>query len=244
MMTDTFRFEEMRPTQFQNSVQKLPVFFIPTGLLEWHDEHLPLGLDALKAHAICLEIAKKLGGGIVLPPNYYGRPGYSSYIGTLTYSEALIDLLFTELFGQLRKVGAKVIVVLTGHYGPLQVQCIKRIAANYQQEHPDVAIIAQPEYEGITIDGEVPADHAGKWETSLLWYLHPELVHMDRFSQKTGKKKMYPHPPNDYYKEPEEWFWEEDLQQTASRDLGKRCVEAIVSNLSEQIRNAFIRATN
>jgi creatinine amidohydrolase len=84
-----FRYEYMFPADFLAAVKEMPVFLMPTGLLEWHGNHLPLGQDALKAYGICLETARKLGGGIVLPPNYYGRPGFSTYAGTLTYSEEI-----------------------------------------------------------------------------------------------------------------------------------------------------------
>jgi len=71
-----FKYEEMTPNEFLKAVKSMPVFFVPTGLLEWHGEHLPLGLDSLKAYSLCMQTAEKLGGGIVLPPNYYGRPGF------------------------------------------------------------------------------------------------------------------------------------------------------------------------
>lgn len=234
-MTGKFKYEEMLPEEFLEAVEHMPVFFVPTGLLEWHGDHLPLGQDALKAYGICLRTAEKLGGGIVLPPNYYGRPGYSSYTGTLTFSEALMDLLFTELFGQLKKVGARVIVLLTGHYGPLQVNFTKRVSEYYMKENPEVHIIAQPEYEGVTVDGEVPADHAGKWETSMFWWLYPHLTHMENFSMKTSRKKIYHNPPNDYYREPEEWAWADDLRQTASRELGERCIDIVSEYLRDRI---------
>lgn len=238
-MKTKFKYEEMLPQEFLDAIQNMPVCLIPTGLLEWHDNHLPLGLDALKAHAICIRIAEKLGGGIVLPPNYYGRPGFSSYIGTLTFSEACMDLLFTELFGQLKKVGAKVIVLLTGHYGRCQVDFIKRVSQNYMTENPEITIIAQPEYEGVHIDGQVPADHAGKWETSMFWYLYPHLTHMENFQVQTSTKKVYPDPPNDFYKEQEEWIWKEDLTKVSTPELGERCVELITSYMADRIRQAL-----
>ena len=37
-------------------------------------------------------------------------------------------------------------------------------------------VIVQPEYEGVKIEGETPADHAGKWETSMFWHMYPELT--------------------------------------------------------------------
>ena len=100
------KYEEMTPEEFTEAVNKMPVFIVPTGLLEWHGNHLPLGQDTLKAYGICLQVARRLNGGIVLPPNYWGRPGFSTYVGTLTFSEGLVRSLFWELFEQLKKVGA------------------------------------------------------------------------------------------------------------------------------------------
>ena len=83
------RYEEMLPAEFLDAMDRMPVCIVPLGLLEWHADHLPLGLDGLKAHGICLRIAEKLDGGVVLPPVYFGRPGFSTYTGTLTFSEAV-----------------------------------------------------------------------------------------------------------------------------------------------------------
>ncbi len=236
----SFRYEEMSPDQFLGAVDRMPVFLVPTGLLEWHADHLPLGLDALKAHALCLRVAERLGGGIVLPPNYYGRPGYSRYAGTLTFSDALLTLLFSELCDQLRKVGARVIVLLTGHYGPCQMDFLKHFAEVYAREHPDVKLIAQAEYEGVEIDGQIPWDHAGKWETSMMLHLRPELVRMESFREPTTIPKLYSNPPHDYYRETNEWtWWGQDVPRDSSAELGRRCVEAIVERMVLEIRAAL-----
>lgn len=229
-------YEEMTPQEFAEAVGKMPVFIVPTGLLEWHGDHLPLGQDALKAYGICLRVAKGLGGGIVLPPNYWGRPGFSTYVGTLTFSDGLIRSLFWELFEQLRKVGAKVILVVTGHYGPTQVNCLKGIAEEFNKCYPEVYVIATPEYEGVTVDGEVPADHAGKWETSMFWYMYPKLVQVDEF--RTGKVGVatYTNPPQNLYRESPIWEWKEDLKKTASPELGEKAVNLIVDHLVSVVK--------
>lgn len=238
-MENKYRYEEMMPAEFLEAIERMPVVIVPTGLLEWHGDHLPLGLDALKAHAVCLKIAEKLGGGIVLPPNYYGRPGYSRYAGTLTFSEPLMQLLFTELCDQLRKVGAQVIALITGHYGPCQVNFLKNFAQNYMAEHSGVTLIAKPEYEGVTINGEVPADHAGKWETSMFMYLYPELTHMENYQLDTPIRKIYDNPPHDWYKEKPTWTWKDDLSKSASKELGKQCVDTITDVISTEILAAL-----
>lgn len=231
-----FKYEEMTPSEFLEAVEKMPVFILPTGLLEWHGEHLPLGQDALKAYGICLRVAERLDGGIVLPPNYWGRPGFSTYVGTLTFSEGLVRSLFWELFEQLRKVGAKVILVVTGHYGPCQVNCLKGVAEDFNRCYPDVRAIVQPEYEGVEVDGEVPADHAGKWETSMFWSLYPSLTRIEKFEPGRVEVHSYRDAPYNYYRESPIWEWKEDLRRVASPELGERAIELIVSHLVELVK--------
>ena len=61
------RFEETLPNEFRESLMNAPVAYLPWGALEWHGEHMALGNDGLKAHAILSRVAQK-AGGIVLPP--------------------------------------------------------------------------------------------------------------------------------------------------------------------------------
>lgn len=231
------RYETMLPHEFLAAVEECPVFIIPTGLLEWHGDHLPLGLDALKIHAIALNIAKKLGGGIVLPPNYIGRPGFSSYTGTLTYSEGLVQQLFYEMFGQLKKVGAKVIVLLSGHYGSLQESAVLRAGDIFSHENPDVGILAKPEYFDAKVGDTLPCDHAWLWETSMYLHLYPEDGARVRshLHEQVAPMKRYPSPPNDYYKESETWTWANDVLG-ADEELGAKAVEAITDVTVREIR--------
>ncbi len=222
----SYCYENMYPEEFKETVRKTPVFLVPTGLLEWHGNHLPLGLDALKAHGICCRIAQCLGGGVVLPPNYLGRPGFSSYLGTLTYSESLVNGYFYELFGQLKKVGARIIFVLTGHYGPLQVDCLERVGACFARENPEIRVIVQPEYQDIICHGATPADHAGLWETSIFRHLAPQLTRMEALDRPVIGQKTYHTPPNDYYHEAEIWEFVNDVQ-SATEELGMEAVKAI-----------------
>lgn len=106
-------------------------------------------------------------------------------------------------------------------------------------EHPDVTLIAKPEYEGVTVNGMVPGDHAGKFETSMFMYLRPELTHMENFQMDTPIRKIYEKPPLDWYKEEHEWTWHDDLSKAASVELGKQSVDAIIEVLSKEILDAL-----
>jgi len=234
-----YRYEFLFPNELKQCIEQMPVAFVPTGLLEWHANHLPLGQDALKAHGICVNAAEKLGGGVVLPPNYFGAPGYSTYLGTLTFSEKTLTPLFLEYFEQLKKIGFKLIVLLTGHYGYVQVDFIKGVARQFRKLHPDVGIIAIPEYEGILIDGEQPNDHAGKWETSMFWHLCPQHTRMDEYDTIIDDMKTYTNAPLDYYNENAHWDFGYDVREASSPALGKRVIDAITDKLVQDI-NTFM----
>ena len=64
------RFEEMFPWEIAAAMAEAPLCYLPLGTLEWHGEHAAVGLDALKAHAICV-LAAERSGGLVVPPIYW-----------------------------------------------------------------------------------------------------------------------------------------------------------------------------
>ena len=149
-----------------------------------------------------------------------------------------MNLMLSELCQQLKKVGAKVIVFMVGHYGPLQEQCIERAAMILAQENPDIRIIAHRECDGVEIDGEMPCDHAGKWETSMFMSMYPELAHMELLRDPPLPQKLYPDAPLDFYRESADWVWETDVH-ASNPELGRRAVEAAAQNFAGEILAAL-----
>src|SRR2546430_8354419 len=64
------QFEEMFPWELAQAIAEAPICYLPLGVLEWHGEHNVIGLDAIKAHAICIRAAQQ-SGGVVVPPLYW-----------------------------------------------------------------------------------------------------------------------------------------------------------------------------
>src|SRR5262245_31885742 len=64
------RHELLYGEELFDRIRERPLAWLPLGILEHHGEHLPWGLDGLKAHAVCLRLAARLGG-VVLPPNHF-----------------------------------------------------------------------------------------------------------------------------------------------------------------------------
>ena len=155
-----------------------------------------------------------------------------------SYFRGVIYKLLTELYGQLEKCGFKVIAVLTGHYGPIQVDLVKKTAADYMA-HSGVRIIAQPEYEGID---PRPADHGGKWETSFSMALYPHLVQMDRFRPGECPIHKYTEEWQSYDAEAEDWVWKEDLRETSSVAMGAEMIQRIADHIAGRVKRALAEA--
>jgi creatinine amidohydrolase len=171
----------MRPGQLEAAGRKFPVVYVPFGLIEWHGRHLPLGNDALKAHAILVKCAEKFGG-VVYPPVYF-HSGFRQ--------EHLVPVL-TDLFQRLKRTGYRVILGVSGHNVREQIsmidQALKPVIA-------DGTVAGMGVWEMTLSQGpESNSDHAAKWETSNMMFFYPELVDLSELG--TGPLNLDMRPPS------------------------------------------------
>lgn len=167
------RFEESRPAQVREVIKESPVAYVPLGALEWHGEHGPLGLDGLKAHALCLRTAA-VTGGVVFPAVFWGAFDTMPFPFTLHFRPAGIKTLVRETLRQLGGWGFEVIVLLTGHYPPTQIKLLRQECRRLTKLG-QVFALGVPEQVFAT-DLDYYGDHAGMWESSIMMALRPELV--------------------------------------------------------------------
>jgi len=230
------RWEKLRPRDMEKRVDELPVVYVPFGSLEWHGYHNPLGLDTIKARALCLHSAEKYGG--VVTPATFWPIGGMPHPWTVRMSEDLIHQLAVAIFQQMAHVGFRVIIAVTGHYGIEQVLHIKKAALEVMNQ-TGLSIYALPEYE-VVVDEGYRGDHAAKWETSLTQFLFPDLVDMSE-AEPEGQ--------------PMDGVGGEDPRVHASKELGEKTANLIIERLAEvahrlakdtspRQRSAFIAASN
>jgi len=232
------QWERMLPAEFRLAFEKLPVVFLPLGTVEWHGEHDALGLDALKAHALCIGAAKK-SGGIVHPPLYGGMGGLNKPATVKmepenSWENYLLRPWLEKMCSEFHRLGFKAIIMLTGHYGHNQ-QIVVREVATRMTERLQVSVLGIPEY-WLALDAGYLGDHAGIGETSLLWHLEPDLVAIDRI-------KIDP----DYGKDGV-------IESGSSPELGKKYADLIITRLASlaqsmpgwnaEKRDAFAQAEN
>lgn len=169
--------ELLSPAELDAAVAAAPVAYLPLGSLEFHGPHLPIGLDTLNAHGICLGAALD-SGGIVLPPLYQGLGGgHSDYPWTIMMPDSSgIRSHLEQTFVRLEDFGIRIAVLFTGHFADEQLDLIDQIAAGWNSAAHQLQVVAT----GVNrSDAPIGPDHAGVFESTLLAAFEPELVHLE-----------------------------------------------------------------
>lgn len=191
------KYIELRPAAFRERLQQKPLAYLPLGTLEWHGEHLPLGVDAIASEALMVAAAERFGG-IVLPPLFLGpdrrmEQESGEYLIGMDYAQStnphqqltgsaywvsydFFKQLLENILEQLRRAGFKA-VFADGH-GPSRRTWVEMIPV--WEEKFGMKLY------GIT-DGQKQQwnymiDHAAKNETSLMMHIQPSLVNVSVFT--------------------------------------------------------------
>jgi len=199
-------YQELSPDEFSSRLAECPVAYLALGTLEWHGEHLPLGSDGLQSQGFFKILAGE-AGGIVMPMLFVGPDGYDTLINGKEYygmdcaslfseqgnyeiqqltgsaywvSDSTFDIMMNGIMKQLSRAGFK-IVVAHGH-GP-STNYIGAHSAEFKEKYNLVVMNCW----GNDKDNLcLMCDHAAANETSLMMYLHPELVHMEKLPADTS----------------------------------------------------------
>jgi creatinine amidohydrolase len=201
-LSPAVQMQFLRPGQLEQALRAFPAVYVPFGLIEWHGRHLPLGNDALKAHAILVKTAEQFGG-VVYPPVYFHN-GFPQ--------EHMVPVL-TALFQRLKKTGARVILGVSGHNVQGQIDMIDKALAPVTA---DQTVAGMGLWEITLSRGpESGTDHAAKWETSNMMFLYPDLVDLSTLGDG-------PLAPN---MKPPDGIGGQDPRKYASAALGRRNIE-------------------
>jgi len=177
------RFERSLPYQVREMIESRPVAYVPLGALEWHSEHQALGLDGIKAEAICERAAAKTGG-VLFPVMYWGAFNTMRFPFTFHFSKRAMKKQVRVTLRSLAAWGFRSIVLLSGHYPYAQISMLRRECRRAARRY-GVGALGIPE-PALAVDLGYLGDHAAKWETSLLMAIEPELVDLSRLPEDTG----------------------------------------------------------
>ncbi len=215
------RLEFLRPKEINEAQAVCPTIFQPLGTIEWHGVHNVVGVDSLKAHALCIRAARK-GGGLVSPTLYGGVGGLNQPHTFIMDPEnnifsRLLRPWLEQLCREMARDGFRAIIILTGHYGAAQ-QIVVRETAVRMSRALAIPVLGTPEYM-LALDVGYTGDHAAWGETSLMMHLYPDTVDLSRLG-----------------KPPHQGVGGRDPRESSAED-GRLITETIVSRLAALARN-------
>lgn len=196
------KLEELSWPQLAALDRARTVIFVPVSPIEEHGPHLPLGTDMYTSRALAEALAAQLEERhpdltAVLAPVVPLGSGTVPYFGTIGSPPWLVRDVLMRMGRAFARDGFRYIVAISGHMGMSHLLALETAASKVSRRygismiapvasvwrsamrHPALveacANLSEP-ITGKTLDVFLKDHHAGTLETSLMLYLHPELV--------------------------------------------------------------------
>ena len=156
---------------------------IPTGSIEQHGPHLPVGVDSILGQAWVTQTVSLFPAGApiyVAPPLTYGKSTeHAGFPGTLSLSGPSFRRLLLAIAQELKNAGFRQIAVLNSHGGnsAVLVYTLRELQTALDLR---IGMLGQPYKPDVTATEAEHGFHAGEWETSLMLAVAGDLVRMEK----------------------------------------------------------------
>jgi creatinine amidohydrolase len=250
---------DMTYEEVEDAIRENTPIVFPVGSIEQHGPHLPLGTDGYIASSFAQQLAER--HRIVLAPTVYyasySAPksgGGRTFVGSIGLPSATLTAVLRSVISECFRQGFRRLVVLNGHFenahpasesleellgpgGTLHSkleQSAQALLVNWWHflDDGDLSDMFGTEFPGFE------AEHAGILETSLMEYLFPSLVRIDRKVEGGATRTV----PYEIFPAPQDTLWPNGIGTTAvpaSRDLGQKITELVVARISQVLKEEF-----
>jgi creatinine amidohydrolase len=251
----TINSELMSWTEYRDRIASGAIVFLPVGAHEQHGPHLPMATDAIFARSMAMRVAEALNG-IVLPVLSYGYKSQSrsgggqTFPGTISLDGHTLTTSVLDILRELSRHGVTKCVVVNDHYENqwFITEGIELAQREFNQLNQRMKVV-RTEYWDFTpqsvydqiFEGDFPGvdlEHAALIETSMMLFIHPELVRQDKIPD----DPLAEFPPHDVYPQSGANVPGSGVLApagTASADRGKLLVEATSSAMISALRKEF-----
>ncbi|OGV35581.1 MAG: hypothetical protein A2020_07210 [Lentisphaerae bacterium GWF2_45_14] len=245
------RWNEMTSPEFEVAVKKSEgVCLLPLGVLEKHGDHLPLGIDYMKAWDFA-DMASKLEPAVVFPPFFVGfvtaaafEPGAFALKGKLVLE--VLEATCTEI----ARNGFNKIILVNAHGG--NVVLLQTFLKMQLESRRDYMIYQCLHHFGPrTIKAKEKlhketggtSGHGGAYETAVGLFLYPEMVKMDKILPREigGENPRLMNILGGDILTPMDWYAKHPVHLSgyggkSTCEYGKEVCEMIAEDIGETIR--------
>lgn len=191
------RWDELVESDWKEALVKSNyTCILPIGILEKHGPHAPIGSDLIHVRELAAR-ATKQEYAVVFPDYFYGQINEAKeQYGTFALSSKLIFDLLQETCNEIGRNGFRKILIVNGHGGNPEFLRFF-IQSQLAGRRGYVVYLFDPKTNATFTDkanqmrkSDASYDmHAGENETSVLLYLRPDLVKLERANMENGQPK-------------------------------------------------------
>jgi creatinine amidohydrolase len=155
----------------------------PTGAIEQHGHHLPVGVDSMLGQVWLANALPKLpptARVLIAPPVTFGKSNeHAGFPGTIFVSAKTLRRLLLSVAAQLKALGFQHLALLNTHGGnsAVLVYTLREIQTSLGLR---AGMLNFPYKPDLSPQETEYGFHGGEWETSLMLGCSPELVHMEK----------------------------------------------------------------
>ncbi|MGD8397994.1 MAG: creatininase family protein [Anaerolineae bacterium] len=184
-------YDELTWPEMREAIDRQPVILLPFGTIEDHGPHLPINTDNVIVEAICLEVARRAPGEVLVMPlvSYGLDEHHMDFPGTVAVDTEALLRYVTDVAASPARHGLTHVLIVNGHGSNAPVadlaarQVVLRTGIACGAMSPNAAIdptLAEPALSAGRRSAPGGVAHAGEYETAMMLHLRPDLVHMDR----------------------------------------------------------------
>ncbi|MBI4546007.1 MAG: creatininase family protein [Gemmatimonadetes bacterium] len=155
-----------------------PRLIMPVGALEQHGAHLPLGSNVLIARRLAMDLSREFAV-LRAPTLYYGVNVRTerAFAGTASLHKKTLHRTLNELLARWEEHGVLEFILVTAHRHDPHLEAL----ASLLTERARVRVVEAWDVDIADLLEKQPGPlHGDEAETSVMLYLYPELVRMDR----------------------------------------------------------------
>lgn len=241
----TVVIDEMTWPELKQAAAEEYVLILPVGSTEQHGPHLPLSTDVIIPTEVAKAMATKMKA-VVAPGiryGYYSRPksgGGESFPGTTCISASALIQTIRDIMKEFIRHGFRRFLLLNGHFENTAVLPEGVESAITESGRNDIRALIMTWGDLITNDElakiypkDFPGwetEHAAVMETSVMMYLKPDLVRVDKLPdekvQRIVNYEIIPAPADTITRAGSLWTARE-----ATKEKGRFLFDVVVDGL-------------
>ncbi|MFD2256547.1 creatininase family protein [Luteolibacter algae] len=183
VIIENFAWPEIEKLRDENG----GLLMLPMGATEQHGPHLPVGMDTLLVEKVCAAASGRTGAPVMSALRYTVSQGHTpKWPGTFSLTHGTFITALHELASWAAATGWKRLLLVNSHFGndaaarvavdQIRLEFLGRLQIGLVH----VFETGSGVWDAYTSDADDL--HANRAETSLMLYLYPDLVRMDRLA--------------------------------------------------------------